>query len=226
MRSFGVSGSERGQALLIIVLIMVVALTVGLSVATRSITNLRTTTEEANSAQALSAAEAGLERSLSTNIVAEDLGSANTASYSTSVDSLSGAQILLNNGNIVLQDEGVDLWFVPHTGNVPDWSSAWNGTINVYWASIADSCISSPLTAAAVELAVVSGDPSSPILTRYVYDPCGTRRSTNNFSSVSVGGAIQGKTLQYSTGNISIVNGLIARIIPLYGNTIIGIDTG
>ena len=38
--------------LLIVVLVMVVSLTIGLSVLSRSITNVRTSTEEANSAQA------------------------------------------------------------------------------------------------------------------------------------------------------------------------------
>ena len=47
---------EKGQTLLIVVLVMVISLTVGLSVVSKTITNLRTTTEEADSAKALSAA--------------------------------------------------------------------------------------------------------------------------------------------------------------------------
>ncbi len=48
--------NQSGQALLIIVLVMVVALTIGLSVASRTITNLRTSREQASSQKALSAA--------------------------------------------------------------------------------------------------------------------------------------------------------------------------
>ena len=51
---------QKGQTLLIVVLIMVVSLTIGLSLASKTITSLRTTTEEAESAKALSAAETGV----------------------------------------------------------------------------------------------------------------------------------------------------------------------
>src|SRR3990167_7914471 len=54
-----------GQILLIVVLAAVVSLTVGLSAISRTITNTRVTTEEANSQKALSAAEAGIEELLS-----------------------------------------------------------------------------------------------------------------------------------------------------------------
>ena len=57
---------ERGQALLIVLLVMTVALTVGLSVATRTIVNVRITTQEEQSQRAFSAAEAGIEETLRT----------------------------------------------------------------------------------------------------------------------------------------------------------------
>src|SRR3989344_1439125 len=57
-------GRQAGQTLLIVVLIMVVSLTIGLSIASKTITNLRTTTEEADSAKALSAAETGVAQSI------------------------------------------------------------------------------------------------------------------------------------------------------------------
>lgn len=227
MLGFSKKASERGQALLIIVLIMVVALTVGLSVATRSITSLRTSTEEVNSAQALSAAEAGLERSLSEGTTVSDTLS-NQASYTTSVTTKSGNQMLLNNGALIPKDEGVDLWFVAHTcgtdGKSPCWSSPWQpnppgpgGNVVFYWDT--NSCNDS----AALEVVVISGSVTSPVLNRYVYDPCSPRRTSNKFSASSPGGQIEGKTLNYSTGNIAVSNGLMARIIPIYKDTIIGV---
>ena len=48
---------QSGQALLIIVLVLVVALTVGLSVSSRSIINLKNTQDQASSQKALSAAD-------------------------------------------------------------------------------------------------------------------------------------------------------------------------
>lgn len=46
---------------------MVIALTIGLSIAARSIINLQTTTEEEISQRAFSAAEAGIERAIINN---------------------------------------------------------------------------------------------------------------------------------------------------------------
>jgi len=223
MLSFGKKKSEGGQALLIIVLVMVVALTVGLSVATRSITSLRNTTEEANSAQALSAAEAGLERQLNSGTSIGTGTFSNNTSYNTSLSLLSGAEILLNNGSPVLQDEGADLWLVEHdSDNKPRLTSPWapsppgpSQTINIYWDT--NSCNSS----AALQIAVVSGSVDLPILTRYAYDSC---LRSNNFTSVSSGSySVGGKTFKYSTGEITITNGFIVRIIPIYADTTIGV---
>src|SRR3989344_4909485 len=52
---------KSGQILILILLIVVVALAVGLSVASRNITNLRTSTQAEHSQRALSAAEGGVE---------------------------------------------------------------------------------------------------------------------------------------------------------------------
>jgi len=54
----------RGQAVLIVLLIMVVALTVGISISTRSTKDIRQSTRTEESQRAFSAAEAGLEAAL------------------------------------------------------------------------------------------------------------------------------------------------------------------
>lgn len=56
--------AQSGQALLIILLIMSVVLTIGLSVVSRSITDIQITTKEDDALRAFSAAEAGIERAL------------------------------------------------------------------------------------------------------------------------------------------------------------------
>src|SRR3989344_2066165 len=84
---------QKGQVLLIVVLVMIVALTVGLSLISRSVTNLRTSTEEAESQKALAAAEAGVEQALKLGTAPagdRNLGSNNTT-YSTKVTAISGA---------------------------------------------------------------------------------------------------------------------------------------
>ena len=56
--------SQNGQILLIVVLSMVVALSVSLSIASRTISNLRISKQSEESQRAFQAAEAGLERAV------------------------------------------------------------------------------------------------------------------------------------------------------------------
>lgn len=64
MRNLPSSSLQRGQALLIILLIMAVGLTVVLSTVSRSVTDISVTTYEEESLRAFSAAEAGIEEAL------------------------------------------------------------------------------------------------------------------------------------------------------------------
>jgi Tfp pilus assembly protein PilX len=59
------AAARRGQILILVLLIVVVALAVGLSVAARNITNLRTSAQTEQSQRAFSAAEGGVENTLS-----------------------------------------------------------------------------------------------------------------------------------------------------------------
>lgn len=61
---------RAGQALVVMLLILAVALTVGLSVVSRSVTDIGVSTTSEESARALAAAEAGIEAALSTAVVA------------------------------------------------------------------------------------------------------------------------------------------------------------
>ena len=55
---------QSGQALLIILLVMAVGLTVALAIVSRSVTDIRISRQEEESARAFSAAEAGIEQAL------------------------------------------------------------------------------------------------------------------------------------------------------------------
>lgn len=211
--------SEKGQALLIVILVMVVSLTIGLSVASRSVVNLRTSTEEENSQRAFSAAEAGIEQALKTGqgvSVGQELGN-NASIKEVDIGEVSGTEFVLNAGNNVEKDQGIDLGL---SRDYPGYATSQNiNNLFIYWGSQGDSCPNS----AAIEFIVFSGASRSPQSTRYVYDPCSRG---NNFSSAQTGSyIISGKTFKYRAliGNIN--NGLIARVVPLYANTPIGINS-
>ncbi len=225
--------NQKGQTMLIVVLAIVIALTVGLSVASRSIVGIKTATEEANSQKALAAAEAGIERALQklteTSSIdgAFELGEGTESTYSTSVASLSGRLLVLNGGNMVKKDEGIDLWFVSHNEDgTPDYLSSWSGDISVYWGEQGDECSQSQLTntMAAVEIVVIEGTKDAPLLRRYVYDPCSTRRDVNNFDLADAGKAILGKTFSHGKTNIEVNQAMLAKVIPLYANAPVAIE--
>lgn len=206
---------EQGQTLLIVVLVMVVALTVGLSIASKSITSLRSSTEEASSQKALAAAEAGVEQAIKNNLSIASGSFSNNTVYSTSVTQVLGSSFLLNGGNPVLQDDGIDLWLSTYSTNQTQlYSNPWSGNLTIHWGNSSNGCSN-----AAIEIAVISGSRAAPILTRYAFDPCQTRSSVNSFNFVSsLNNTIAGKTFYYRT-TIAVSSGLIARVIPFYANT-------
>jgi type II secretory pathway pseudopilin PulG len=232
--------SEAGQILLVVVLVIIVVTTIGLSLASRSITSLRTSTEEAESQKALAAAEAGVERLLENSAPTTEgttiTGILPTANYSaTIILPLSATSFLMNGGNSVPKDEGADLWLSDYSLGFnsywPPPPSPSTGTLTVYWGDDASApCNVIP----AIEIIIVSGSKNSPTSQRYVYDPasgtCSSRKTENHFS-----GEVEytpktfndnnvSKTFAYSTSPISVTKGLIARVIPLYGSTAVGIE--
>lgn len=212
----------RGQMLLIVVLVMVVILTVGLSAATRTITNVRVSNDEENSERAFSAAEAGLEQALGRDLRTDFSGTLdNTSTYQTKVTQLAGERFLLNNNLAVLKDTAADVWLSTY----PDYTNPYTGSLTVYWGENNDSCVTSEAanTMAALDIVVISGTRINPTINHYPVDPCAARRNGNNFANaVNGGGTVNGKTFAYRT-TINVTSGLIARVIPLYASTPIGV---
>jgi Tfp pilus assembly protein PilX len=207
----------RGQMLLIVVLVMVVIMTVGLSAATRTITNIRVSTDEENSERAFSAAEAGLEQALGRNLgVSGTLD--NTSKYQTTIAQLSGVEFLLNNNLPILKDDAVDVWLSTYPNYTVPY---YNGKMTIYWGSASDNCSTTEAnnTMAALDIVVISGSTANPVATHYPVDPCPQRQTDNNFgNAINGGGNVSGKNFAYRT-TIDVTNGLIARIIPLYSAT-------
>lgn len=215
---YNLLGNQKGQALLIIVLVMVVALTVGLSVAARTITNLRTTREQASSQKALSAAEAGVEQAIKNGAPVAGSFTGNT-SYNTTVTQVNGTNpFLLNGGASVPKNDAIYVWVTPYTTNFANlWQNPWNGNLTIYWGDSTGDCNN-----AAVEISVISGSRAAPVTTRYTADPCAARRGSNNFSPASTSNTtIQGVRFYYQR-TIAITNGLLVRVDPIYKATFMG----
>ncbi len=229
----GTCSSQRGQTLLVVIIVMVVVLTVGLSLASRNVVNLKTTTEQQNSQKALSAAEAGVEQALVGNVVNnQSLGNATISNVT--IQQTAGTSFLLNNGSYVNQDDGQDVWLTtydtnPHNLYQPPF---WNGSLTFYWGSASDVCSKNtdhaPNTMAALEVIKILSSSSSsfnPIIDRQVYDPCSARAAFNHFTvaNTNTSVTINGVTPAYATNLMNLSDGVIVRVIPLYANAVIGV---
>lgn len=223
--------NERGQILLIVVLVIVVALTVGLSVVSRTITNLKISKENEESQRAFQAAEAGIERALNEIDSLQSGGSTqstlfddleNNSSFTTDINLVSGTSFLLNGGEDVVQAVGADVWL----SRYPNYTNTIaSNTISIYWATSDQfRCASGggTSTTPALEVLVLSDDISDPTLQKYVFDSCA--RIPGSDSSPSAGGNIDGVQFSYRE-TFTVTNGLIMKVIPIYNSGVIGIQS-
>lgn len=236
---------EKGQILIVVILVVIVTLTVGLSLATRTIINLSTSTEEVQAQKALNAAEAGIERSLESNTSISDSltdTSGNIVSeYATAVDPVGGgpgdSSMVLNGGNNVQKNEGIDVWFEGHdaSGNLDGNYTSFVplSSLSLYWGSSGQSCGGSnkPAAIQVIAITAVTASPTTKKTYRYAYDACSATRR-NNFTTANVGTYnIDGTTFVNRTSSSNLASGIPAaterivfmRVIPIYSDTTIGI---
>jgi hypothetical protein len=219
--------SQSGQILLIVVLAAVVSLTVGLAAVSRTITNTRVSTEEANSQKALAAAEAGVEEQINKTKLAEGadvLPYQGDFSNSSKVIAESAPEtpkintiFPLNGGVKVKQDEGADVWLAHYSDFIPATTFASSDTLKVLWKGTED-CSTEP----AIEIVVLSVSKNDPKMDRYALDKC-TRSPSNNFTPVGISSE-DGYNRQFKIPT-PISNGYIMRIIPLYNDVEIAIKS-
>ena len=238
------SYNQSGQALVLVLLSLSVVLTIILFVLSRSVTDISTSTGQADSVRAFSAAEAGVENALITgagtgggNVVIGD------ASYSVDVSDYSSGLTTFNYPIPMLSGDSMTLWFISHkddgslTCDAPYTSCFTGNTIKVCWG--AQGTVSTLATSPAVEASIyyedTPGDLSTIKIARAAYDPNTTRLAQNSFSSATNSSCqIDGVNYAFqSTINLSSLGGvnnnglLFARIRILYNVTqshLMGID--
>ncbi|MEK7551586.1 MAG: hypothetical protein AAB532_03220 [Patescibacteria group bacterium] len=224
--------NQSGQALLIIVLVMVIGLTVTLAVVSRSIVNLKTSVEQTDSQKALAAAEAGVEQTIINNVsIGSDsnyINIGNGASYKTNITQVAGnASFLVNGGNIVSKNEGAFIWLSDYN-NSGSWTPGWSGDLIIYFGDPAKTDANNP----AIEIVLISGANVATAQTkRFAFDPYSTRANSNNFTkypSSTVGAIFQkvtttvsGKQFAYRIILNNILNGLVVRTNPIYQSSYI-----
>ncbi len=209
--------NQSGQTIVIILLVMVVILTIGLSITARSITDLRLSSTTEQSSRAFSAAEAGIEEALqkgltglpsATNV---SLGTGG-ASYSYNVSPLGGTGYVPDKP--IQQDTVIQL-NLSMTG-VSNPATAFN----LYWVDKANSAEVD--NSASMEITFVSGT-TTYTLEKYAYNVDAGR--SNGFDSPSsFDQSYGGKTYRAKVSLTIPANAQVVRIRPLYNNASLAIE--
>lgn len=202
---------QRGQALLIVLLTMAVILTVVLSVASRSVTDISLTALEEDALRAFSAAEAGVEEALIVGGPASGTlpgGSTFTADIPIGVNVdqfVYPAEIL--------SGETVTFWFVSQdTEGNPNCTGepCFRGSrLNVCWGKTSSETPAVEVSifydgSASGQEVINNGNYSDVEVERFAYDPNTVRNDSNNFSDDAGSCNIGGQNFLYSSGFITL----------------------
>lgn len=160
----------RGQAALILILIMMVSSTVALTVIQRTIQEIELTSTEQEAAEALQAAEAGVEQGLRTLTAGEpvnleganysvEVGTEGSDGYLTDADLITGNTLEVNLASSVSPPTSVD----------------------IYWGDTGDGDESPTAALEVLRYQQYAADDYRVVHT--AYDPVASRQTSNNFTS-------------------------------------------
>jgi cell division protein FtsB len=217
------------------VLVMVVILSVVLSVASRTISTIRTSKNEVASQQAFYAAEAGVERALLEQSGGGSPTTITDTNYNVKITPQGGTGnlkgILYRNGQIIPNGESVDVFL----SNQDFLSGRFRGRVRIFWGD--DSVPLGSCKHAAIQVVVLYGLSTDPKIMNFALDPCATRRADNKFMAPTLASRIPFEQTTTSGGrsyiqnqyfpyqfNVDVRDGLLMRVIPIYHGTPIGVN--
>jgi hypothetical protein len=232
-----VKGKQSGQILLVVVLTMIVALTVGLSIAARVVTELRLSRQNEESQRAFQAAEAGIQQTLESKTpIGIPVSLENNASFSTTFLDDTGTVVVVNNGLEVDQAVGADVWLSDYSPTLAGlFANPMGGgaavPVTMYWGDPNQtSCTSSgDGVAPAIEVVLLKGPLSNPTIQKNIYEAAGCaafNRITNSIEGTTGVYTWEGVQFRNSApltfGGSNLSEGLIMKVIPIYNSTVVG----
>lgn len=195
-----------GQAILVVLLIMVIALTVGVSVSLRSIKNIKISTRTEESQRAFSAAEAGLEAVLSDSgggTVTGDLSSVTnqTVSYSATKDYYGDGQEFVFPQKTG-RDDTQQVWLISHeegnTGLPTENCTAADQFKRCYLGNSLTLCWGNGSENPALEATLIFKEGIEYKIKKFAIDPLTTR--ANNFETADDNNSGSGLQADCSVG--------------------------
>lgn len=197
--------SQSGQIGLIVILTMVVILTIGLSVASRSSQEVEIASQEENSTRVFNSAESGIEEALSAILTAEEAG--DTSGLTGGSASSDG----INRKHTIALSDSLETQLAEGVSTQINLTSNPSGTLNIQWSR--ESCGQTP---AALLISVFSTNAGVITATQYGVNINCNPRSGDNLEVAS--GSL---TSPYNGSyNLALsVNDQYIRIKPLYNGT-------
>jgi len=208
----------EGQVLLIILLVISVLLVVGLSIVSRSVTDIKISQQSQEAARALWIAQAELEKAIKANAsIGTTRDEGLNVEYSVVKSDISGGEFIFpekTNAN-----ESVTLWLVPHsetTGEIvapatpAEYQARLPRKVSLYWAETGKPALEATL--------IYKNAAGNFLFRRYVFDSDFTRADTQTyFTRASIIGCapIKGKTLSFCSGKIDFPANTIPYLLRL-----------
>jgi len=235
--------SQNGQTIIILLLVMVVGLTIGLSMVSRSLTDIKISQQAEQSQRAFSAAEAGLEYGLSqglAQIAGGDIPQTIITpgvSYSGKVSRTGKQGYELKGLAAIEQDDVAQINLDPADLEAGGTSAT---SLNIYWGEVGTTevpstpCPSSPnpgSIVASLELTFITQNGTSYGVVKHAYNACTSIETANNFidpsqSNLPTPTPPSTETVYYAKiDNLAIpANAKILRIRPLYNKASVKIE--
>lgn len=227
--------NNKGQILLITLLVLTVATTIALSLIGRATLDLSMSNQLEESTRAFDAAEAGIEEALKTGIGTDaPVTLSPGVTYDVSVNTIGGAAGVFQMVRKTLQNNTETLWLVEHTdtGAVDETLFYSASTIELCWSQETGT---NPAAALGVTVLYKESADGSYQAARMAVDPDAATRG-NNFDDTGItttgcGIGYYGKTINFTTDFVPAITPtldtlLALRIKPYYADTTLAINGG
>lgn len=197
--------AQSGQIGLIVILTMVVILTIGLSVASRSSQEVQIASQEENSTRVFNSAESGIEEALSAILTAEEAGD------TSGLTGGSGSSDGINRKHTIALSNSLETQLAEGVSTEISLTNNPSGTLNIKWSR--QSCGQTP---AALLISVFSDNAGTIRSTQYGVNINCNPRSGDNLE-VATGSL---SSPYYGSYNLTLTNNdQFIRIKPLYNDT-------
>jgi len=223
---------QKGQVLLITVMLLATAITIVLAVSFRSTTETQVTKLEEESQKALAGAEAGIEEALRTGYTLIDISGLNVGTGFTGTATTDTTTTPTFITPVVQKDEQYTLYLDKYTSPpigtgfsiIP--GDFFSGSLTFYFGTLTQNDCASRNTPA-LELTFVAKDTNA--ITKKLIEPCSTGKTVSTTSDLSTStptDKFMGRDFLYVTNPLAVSSSKVVLIRVLFGQTSIGVDAG